>query len=252
VPDNARDIAEPNTILRVLAGSEVHGTNLPGSSDHDELGVCIPPKTHVLGIATFEQWEHRTAAQGTRSGPGDIDVTVYALAKFCRLAAAGNPSILLPLFVPDEHTLVVTDEGRLLRDHAHLFWSRAAGHRFLGYLTSQRDKMLGVRGNRTKRPELVAEHGYDTKFAGHAVRLGYQGVEFLETGRLTLPMGPVARESILAVRRGQHELADVIDLINAYTVRLRVLVKDESIPYAADRQAISDLMIRLCESWWSR
>ena len=36
---------------------------------------------------------------------------------------------------------------------------------------------------RVNRPELIAAHGYDTKYAGHVLRLGYQGIEFLETGR---------------------------------------------------------------------
>lgn len=43
-------------------------------------------------------------------------------------------------------------------------------------------------GAQTNRPELVAEHGYDTKFAMHALRLGAQGVELLTTGRITLPV----------------------------------------------------------------
>ena len=48
-----RDIAEAGTILRVLAGSTVHGTSLPGDSDRDEMGIAITPKTHVLGLRIF-------------------------------------------------------------------------------------------------------------------------------------------------------------------------------------------------------
>jgi hypothetical protein len=44
------------------------------------------------------------------------------------------------------------------------------------------------KGRDVTRPELVEKHGYDTKFAAHMVRLGYQGVELLETGRFTLPL----------------------------------------------------------------
>jgi hypothetical protein len=32
------------------------------------------------------------------------------------------------------------------------------------------------------RAELVEQFGYDTKYAIHTLRLGHQGVEFLETG----------------------------------------------------------------------
>ena len=53
--------------------------------------------------------------------------------------------------------------------------SRLAGGRFLGYLQAQKAGMTGAAGAHPNRPELVAEHGYDTKFAMHALRLGVQG-----------------------------------------------------------------------------
>jgi uncharacterized protein len=43
--------------------------------------------------------------------------------------------------------------------------------------------MTGGAGAHTNRPELVAVHGYDTKYAMHALRLGLQGIELLTTGR---------------------------------------------------------------------
>jgi hypothetical protein len=48
--------------------------------------------------------------------------------------------------------------------------------------------MTGQPGAHTNRPELVAVHGYDTKYAMHALRLGLQGIELLSTGRITLPV----------------------------------------------------------------
>lgn len=51
-----------------------------------------------------------------------------------------------------------------------------------------------------QRPELVERFGYDTKFAMHAVRLGLQGVEYVETGKITLP-SPDA-QLLQAIRSG--------------------------------------------------
>ncbi len=48
--------------------------------------------------------------------------------------------------------------------------------------------MTGRTGARTNRPELVAAHGYDRKYAMHALRLRVQGVELLTTGRVSLPV----------------------------------------------------------------
>jgi hypothetical protein len=248
-----RDIAEAGTILRVLAGSTVHGTAVPGS-DRDEMGIAIPPREYVMGLRTFEQWVYRTAVDGARSGVEDTEGTIYDLRKWTRLAAAGNPSMLLPLFVNGPCLLTVEPEGHQLRAHAGLFVSKHAGHRFLGYLQSQRQKLLGERGNRTNRPELVAEHGYDSKFAYHAVRLGYQGVEFLTTGRLQLPMPEPIRVVLLAIRGGGYTLTDVVDAIAGYEAALGQLVSDANtaIPRMADMGAASRLMVDLHESWWAR
>jgi hypothetical protein len=46
----------------------------------------------------------------------------------------------------------------------------------------------------------------------HAVRLGFQGVEYLKTGHLTLPMD-IGRDDCMAVRLGEVRLPDVIHTI---------------------------------------
>ena len=38
------------------------------------------------------------------------------------------------------------------------------------------------------RPELIERFGYDTKYAMHALRLGFQGTEISTEARLSLPM----------------------------------------------------------------
>lgn len=91
-------IAEQGQILRVRTGSVVHGISTE-SSDRDEVGVCIPPPDYVLGLRSFEQYQYRDAAERTGkfdapSEAGDLDLTVYSLQKFVRLALNGNPSML--------------------------------------------------------------------------------------------------------------------------------------------------------------
>ena len=87
----------------------------------------------------FEQYERHTAwdrpgGLATRSGAGDLDVIIYPARKWARLALAGNPTVLLVLFVPD-HEVVYRDEaGAELAANAHRFVSRLAAARYLGYL----------------------------------------------------------------------------------------------------------------------
>ena len=93
-----------------------------------------------------------------------------------RLALAGNPSILLLLFVPDDQLQLVTPAGRALRELAPAFISVRVRDAYSGYMAAQKERLLGQRGRmRVKRPELVQAHGYDTKYAMHTFRLGLQG-----------------------------------------------------------------------------
>ena len=74
--------------------------------------------------------------------------------------------------------------------------------------------MTGQSGAHTNRPELVAVHGYDTKYAMHALRLGVQGTELLTTGRITLPIPEPHRAYLRSIRRGECPLPEVLDAIS--------------------------------------
>jgi uncharacterized protein len=140
-------------------------------------------------------------------------VIIYSARKWTRLALAGNPTVLLVLFVPDQDVVFRSDEGAELTDNAHRFVSRLAARRFLGYLHAQKAAMTGRSGAHTNRPELVAVHGYDTKYAMHALRLGLQGIELLTTGRITLPVPEPHRSYLRAIRRGEIALSEVVDAV---------------------------------------
>jgi predicted nucleotidyltransferase len=203
--DRAQEIAEAGCILRAVVSSTVHGLSNPGTDDRDEMGVCIEPREYVLGLRPFEHWVFRSQPEGEPSGPGDLDLTIYGLRKYCRLAMKGSPTVLLLLFIEGEHVMVRTTLGAELQALAPAFVSRRAGRAFLGYLDAQRRGLLGDR-HATRTRELSAEHGYDTKYAMHALRIAYQGIELITTGRISLPMPESARGHLLAVRRGELPL----------------------------------------------
>lgn len=220
--------AYANEILRTVVGSGVHGIAIEGTDDHDEMGVFIEPPGHIIGLDVSritrdaqptEHYVYRTQPEGARSGPGDTDLVIYSLRKFLRLAAKGNPTMLVPLFAPASDVLVATPLGHELRDLGWRVLSRHAVRRFLAYSRAQRDRITGVssRHGMPNRPELVAAHGFDTKYASHALRLAYQGYEVAQWGRLTLPMHPEERDAVLQVKRGEWPLAQVLDRIDDIT-----------------------------------
>lgn len=249
-----KDIAESYTILQGIVGSIAHGLALPGREDRDEMGVCLEPAECVIGFRRFEQWTYRSQPDGVRSSPGDIDLTIYSLRKYCRLALKGNPTILLLLFVPETYLSVQTEVGKQLRELAPCFASLQAGKCFLGYMKGQQERLMGVglRGQRNvTRRELVERYGYDTKYALHVLRLGYQGCEFLESGRLSLPMRSPIREHLLEVRQGKFQLEEILEEADEIEDKLKKLLSGSSpLPPEPDREAVEKFMIRAYLEHW--
>ena len=264
----ARRIAEEGLILRVQVGSGVHGTAVGGQDDRDELGICLEPAEFVTGVArvpngvagtgppvVFEQYERHTAWDrpggiANRSGAGDLDVVVYSARKWARLALAGNPTVLLVLFVPDADVVHRAATGAELVDNADRFVSKVAAERFLGYLNGQKAAITGRTNAHTNRPELIAVHGYDTKYAMHALRLGLQGVELLSTGRITLPVPQPHRDYLRAIRRGEIPLAETLAVIDDAEHQLAQLKDTASVPDLPDRNWVNAWLHRAHLDYW--
>jgi hypothetical protein len=248
-----RAIAEEGCIIRGLVGSTIHGLMVEGQDDRDEMAVAIEPPEAALGLVGFEHWVYRTQPEGARSGPGDLDLTTYSLRKYARLAAAGNPTILLLLFIPREHLVVQTPLGEQLQHLAPAFASRRAVVKFLGYMNNQRERLGGSRGQmRVNRPELIAAHGWDVKYGMHALRLACQGLEYAQSGRLTLPMPEPARSRVFAVRRGEVERQDVLDEIAELEQATRQALEQSSLPERADSAAITRFLVHAYRDAWER
>lgn len=160
--------------------------------------------------------------------------------------------MLLLLFVPDEEVVFRNEVGVELVDNAHRFVSRLAADRFLGYLQAQQAAMTGAPGAHSNRPELVAVHGYDSKFAMHALRLGYQGIELLTTGRITLPVPEPGLSYLRAIRRGEVELAEVLDSVSEAESRLIELRDSSRLPDQPDRHWVDEWLHRSHSAYWQR
>lgn len=234
-----RSLALENEILRGTVGSTALGTAIDGQDDRDEMGICVEPAEYVCGLGSFEQYIYRTQPEGVRSGPGDLDLVIYSLRKYCRLAEQGNPSILILLWLPDY--LVKTQLGSELVGLRDAFVSRAAGWRFLGYLTSQRRALTGEKTKKVSRPELVAAHGYDTKFAMHALRLGLQGIVYLTERRIELPIPEPTRTYLRDVREGRIDFPTVLARIMEVEARLKAVA--EECQWHPDRKRINSFLV---------
>lgn len=239
-------IAEAGEFFRVEVGSGLHGIDIGGTDDRDEMGLCIEPREHVIGLDHFEQYVFRTAPEGVRSKHGDLDLTVYSLRKWMRLALNGNPTILLLLYAPGDKWLLSSPLARKLQDLAPALVSKRAGKAFLGYLTAQKQRLLRERGT----AHVPNRGDRDGKYASHMVRLGYQGVELMSTGSITLPMPPEEREFCLALKRGESDLDTALTKAGQLASEIEDLLLAGPLPDQPDRQAANDFLIYAYRLWW--
>jgi predicted nucleotidyltransferase len=79
-----------------------------------------------MGLSSFEQFEDRKT-----------DTVIYGLKKFITLCLNSNPNVLEILGSRPEHVLVLTVEGKLLRENSILFLSKKAIQSFGNYATAQ-------------------------------------------------------------------------------------------------------------------
>ncbi len=260
---NAPDqwIAESGLLIRCEVGSGVHGMAIAGTDDRDEMGICVEPWTTVIGSKTFGHYGFRTAEHGKTfpkgesptSGPDDLDLIVYGLRRWARLAAKGTPTVLTPLWVPDSKIEFINDFGKELRELAPMFASKSAGQQFKGYLRSQRDGLMGKRSGGTRnrgRADLRAKYGFDTKFAAHMVRLGIQGVEYMKTGKVTLPMEEPDLTWLRDLKQGRHTLEEALARAETLEAEISKAQETSKLPDHPDRRGIDYWLSSVHRRFW--
>lgn len=246
-----REVAEYGEFLRIEVGSTLHGISI-GNDDRDEMGICIEPPRFVTGTRKFEHYDFRTAEQrggkGTPSEPGDLDLIIYSLRKWARLALNGNPTVMLMLFCPKDRWVVGSSLAEELQDLAPAFASREAGHRYLGYIKGQRDRMEGRKG----RADVPARGDGDRKYLAHMVRLAIQGIEFLTLGRIELPMREENAAYCRAVRSGEVSKEEALFWVADMEKDLKELVESGPMPEHPDRNAVDWFLMKAHYDWWNR
>ena len=84
----------------------------------------------------------------------------------------------------------------------------------------------------------------------HALRIAYQGIELLSTGRITLPVPEPERSELRSVRNGELALDDVLERIDAATVQLEELATDASIPAKPEVARVDEFLVRTYRAAW--
>ncbi len=128
----------------------------------------------------------------------------------------------------------------------------AKGHvkPFLGFADDQMKRLLGQKGQKNvHRAELEDKHGYDTKYAMHAIRLYGEAKELMEHGRITLPRPN--REELIEIRRGKYSFSEIRQLGEQLESEALASQATSPLPDKVDRDAISRLLADAHLRFWS-
>lgn len=191
-------------VLDLIAGSHLYGTNTP-ESDVDLRGVVLPKPEEIIGLARFEQQEKH----------GGEDTLYYSLPRYIQLLLKGNPNVMEWMHADKNDYLVWGKIPAELWANRDRFLSKKLGLAALGYLNGMTKNMhFGgpTRDLGAKRKALVEKYHYDTKNAGHAVRMAREIAELFETGIFNVKRTK-DREELIAIRNGSLTLEQAEELI---------------------------------------
>ena len=263
---NARLIVPPKWVpnavhYEVITGSVAYGVSMD-TSDMDVYGFCIPPinevfphlRGEILGFGRqqqrFEQFQqhHVNVPSGTiglKDGQ-QYDLTIFNIVKFFALLLENNPNMVDVLFVPQRCILFSTQVGQLLRENRKLFLHKGSWHKFKGYAYSSLHKMgTKTPAEGSKREADVKEHGFDTKFSYHIVRLMLEVEQILVEHDLDLERNS---EQLKAIRRGEWTEQRIRDFFAEKEKSLESLYHSSTLRYEPDEKAVKDLLVQCLET----
>jgi|GEM_PF-3293362 len=231
---------EHNPILVVRTESHCHGTSLP-TSDIDTRGVAIPTQDYFYGLKNFEQYEDK-----------ENDVVIYGFKKFISLAAKGNLSALNFLFTHKRDVLYTDYWGDKLLGFKENFLSMQILNCIFGYIKSQIHRMDRGSGRCGNRQDLVDKHGYDTKFAYHAVMLGFIGIELVKTGTYHALRPDGEQKLIKAIRLGQTPYEEAMRMIQESLTVIKTLEPIAPLPKHVDGNKISEWCVEFLKEYFNQ
>jgi predicted nucleotidyltransferase len=234
-----------SVILAFEGGSVMHGASV-GSDDHDYYGVYVEPPAARLGLTPKPHHVWSTSDSTRRNTAEDVDLVLYSLTKFAKLASSGNPTILHFLWV--ENAL-----GRnrwwdeVIKGRPH-FLARSHLDRFIGYANAQLDRLTGRRARKQHRPELIEQYGFDTKAAMHLMRLMYEAYYLMRDGKMSFP-NPDATH-LIEIRNGRYTLEQVLADFERLKQSCLEAQGTSPLPEAVNLAEINKLLAKTYQSFW--
>jgi predicted nucleotidyltransferase len=139
-------------IVRMEFGSTLYGTSTP-SSDTDYKGVYLVPLNNVLLGKVPKSKSNNTGNDSSKNTADDIDIEIYSLHYFIKLACEGQTVALDMLHAPLDFVEHYTDEWKFIVDNRDKFYTKNL-KAFVGYARKQAAK-YSCRGSRLNTIDQV-------------------------------------------------------------------------------------------------
>lgn len=132
-------------IVKMKFGSHLYGTATT-NSDIDYKGVYLPTKEEILLGKIPKCHSYSTGDDVSRNSPDDIDVEIYSLHYFVKLACDGQTVAMDMLHAPEEMLVERSEIWKSIVDQKHKFYTKNLKS-FINYARRQASK-YGIKGSR--------------------------------------------------------------------------------------------------------
>lgn len=240
-----------DSILTGYTGSIVHNTHIPpenetGIDDKDIMSVFVSPLESYIGLNALGKRDRGTI-QRTYN---EWDSVAYDIRKYVYLCLKGNPNVNSLLWLRPVHYIHIHPLGQELIDNRLIFASKQAYHAFCGYAYGQFKRMEhfkreGYQGE--KRRRLIEKFGYDTKNAGHLIRLMRMCIEFLNEGELHVFRDD--SEMLKDIKQGKWSLDKIKTEAERLFKRAENVYDRSKLPSHPDAEKAEALTMKIISMW---
>jgi predicted nucleotidyltransferase len=194
-------------ICVAITGSYAYGMQTK-DSDHDIMGLFLPPENYIIGLDKVEQ-----VMIPKTDG---VEGTIYDFRKWYYLLLQQNPNILELLWHEEsQYVYRDTEIWPILRVNREQFLSKKLKHSFAGYAFAQLnrlDKLNEKVNENKKRLEEFERFGYSTKNASHLMRLLNTAFDALVDKEINV-MRP-ERQFLISIREGKYSYDQLVKMAN--------------------------------------
>lgn len=196
-----------------VTGSKMYGMDTPESDTdftgvfHNRISYLNPFQDRLLSVSQHDE----------------DDYSIHTAAKLAVMLVKGNFNAIDLVF----HTPVRKEpfvSGMIEVARPYVITQNVAGS-YMGYVRSQKDRLVGHKPRSPERTELVNRMGYDPKYASHLLRGMYTLYNILQTGRYFY-LTPELKVHLRNVKSGVFVKPQVEEEIESFVPKLEECYND--------------------------